>query len=141
MSNRKSVVSRIIFVALPIIFGLASGAVVGITQAIAANNTNPPLGTNINGTEYYSTEWPFVDVFKTSSKWISQKAGLGWNLGPTLNLDANGWVTSLCSDCSAIALMLWRGTQSGVIGEYIVLYDGEGTILFKGATVVRSALF
>ncbi len=142
MTNRKSVISRIVlvafFVALPTTFGLALYAGGGSTQAIAANNINPPLGANIGGVKDWSTEWAFVDTFKMSRTWISQQTGLGWGLGPTLNLDSNGWVTSLCGNCSADALLLWGGTKSGSVGVYVVLYEGEGTIQPVWATVTSS---
>jgi len=39
------------------------------------------LGMNLAGTAYWSTEHPFVDVFKTSRVWISQKKGQPWGEG------------------------------------------------------------
>ncbi len=143
MLNNKSVVSKIIFrvfFALFAILGFASCEGDTTSVAFAGNtaNANPPLGTNLNGVQDYSTEWPFVDVFKMSRTWISQQAGLGWGAGPALDLDADGWVKSLQSGQSADALMLFRGIKSGSVGKYVVLYEGEGTLSFTGATVASS---
>jgi len=62
--------------------------------------TNPPpsqpaLGMNLSGPADYMTELPFVDAFKTSRPWISQREGAGWEQGPPLSLDTRGWVTAL----------------------------------------------
>ncbi len=105
--------------------------------AASLNNTSP-LGTNIGHVVDWSTEWVFIDTFKMSRTWISQQTGIGWGLGPTLSLDSDGWVTALCATCSADALMIWAGSKSGAVGEYIVLYDGEGTIQTPWDTITSS---
>ncbi len=43
-------------------------------MATSAPNDNSPLGINIAGLSYWSTQWVFVDVMKQSSKWWTQKA-------------------------------------------------------------------
>ena len=50
----------------------------------------PRLGINLAGPADWMTELPFVDVFRTSRPWISQKKGTGWNQGPELMLDEYG---------------------------------------------------
>ena len=47
----------------------------------------PRLGINLPGPADWSTELPFVDVFRQSRVWISQKQGASWGKGPELALD------------------------------------------------------
>lgn len=98
----------------------------------------PRLGINLAGPCDWNTELPFVDVFRMSRPWVSQKTGTKWNGGPTLSLDEHGWVTKLESDC-------WAETPCCTIkgghypsGEYTVLYDGKGKLEFRGAAKVVS---
>ena len=116
---------------------------ISATFALApTSNSKSPLGTNLSDVQDWSTEWVFVDVFKMSRKWISQKTGQPWGGGDPLVVDTNGWVTSLLPGQSADALVMWRGTASGLKGEYVVLYDGEGTLGFSGsgASIVSSTI-
>lgn len=45
----------------------------------------PPVGTNLNGLSYYSTELPFLDAFKTAGAWVSGTKE-DWNDGRRLDL-------------------------------------------------------
>lgn len=108
-------------------------------SASSAANDNSPLGTNLSSVVDWSTEWVFVDAFKMSRTWTSQRARSGWGQGGALDLDANGWVKSLQPGQSADALMQWRGNASGSPGKYLVLYDGEGTLRFSGSASVVKA--
>ncbi|MGZ9275476.1 MAG: cellulose-binding protein, partial [Nitrospira sp.] len=54
-----------------------------------------PLGINLSGVVDWSTEYPFVDVFRMSRRWISQADGKPWGQGEDLDLTAEGWVKSL----------------------------------------------
>lgn len=110
------------------------------TNAPALGNDNSALGTNLSNVVDWSTEWVFVDTFKMSRIWTSQRAGLDWGKGGPLDLDAVGWVRSLQPGQSADALMQWNGSTSGSPGKYIVLHDGKGVLRFSGnATEVSSA--
>jgi hypothetical protein len=86
------------------------------------------LGMNLSGIVDWNTEHPFVDVFRLSRQWISQKQGQPWGKGPPLELDEHGWVTKLDPDCYAETLILTGGHAPD--GDYICLYDGEGQVEF-----------
>lgn len=83
---------------------------------------------NLSGPADWNTELPFVDVFRLSRQWISQKQGAGWGKGPALELDAHGWVKKLEPGCFAETPILTGGHAPA--GEYVCLYDGEGEITF-----------
>lgn len=96
------------------------------------------LGINLSGPADWNTEHPFVDVFKLSRKWISQKKGEAWGKGPELERDENGWIKRLDADCWVETPILTGGYAP--VGEYVCLYDGDGIIDFSiNAKVVSRA--
>lgn len=98
-----------------------------VGSAVAGNR--PPIGTNVNGLSYWSTELPFRDSFKTSSPWLSG-AKDEWNDGRKLDLDARGWVRSLKPDQVAnMALFSGTASFSGTLARrYVVQYEGTGSL-------------
>jgi hypothetical protein len=95
-----------------------------------------PLGDNLTGVSDYTAEWPFVDVFRSSRPWTSGSASK-WSDDAPLDLDENGDIRSLGPDQIAHTFMLWGGVQFPR-GDYLVLYQGEGEMVFPTAEVVRS---
>ena len=88
-------------------------------------NRTSAIGSNLAGVVDYSTDMPFVDLFKSSRPWISG-SDEKWDDGRPLDLDEYGWVRSLKPGQVARTLMLTKGGHPG--GEFIVVYDGEGEI-------------
>jgi len=96
------------------------------------------LGMNLSGIVDWNTEHPFVDVFRLSREWISQKKGEPWGKGPALEVDQHGWIKKLDPDCLAETPILTGGHAP--VGEYVCLYDGEGEVDFgANAKVVSRA--
>jgi len=85
------------------------------------------MGSNVATVVDYSTDMPLVDIFKSSRPWISG-TGDEWEDGKPLDLDENGWVRSLKPEQIARTLMLTMGGHPG--GEFTVLYDGEGELMY-----------
>jgi len=100
------------------------------------SRNNALVGVNLAGCADWNTELPFVDEFKLSRKWISQKQGEKWGGGPALATDEHGWVTKLEDDCSAeTPVLTFKGHKPA--GEYVVLYRGDGDLtITRGATEV-----
>src|SRR3989338_3771186 len=106
-----------------------------------AAKTSVHLGVNLAGPiSYYSSEWVFLDMMKSSSNWLTQIEG-NWEIWDTeeqnkLDLDESGWVKSLTPlnnqeaeyDYVATYLMASNYHPSG---RYIVLYDGEGRVEYR----------
>jgi len=91
--------------------------------------THPsPLGMNLSSIRDYSTEQPFVDVFKQSRDWISTREG-EWDDKRPIARNARGWVTSLLPGQSARSLVIW-GDVPYPKGTYKVRWKGKGTINF-----------
>ena len=89
------------------------------------------LGINLAGPADWSTEYAFVNVFRLSRAWISQRKGRSWGKGPALDLDAHGWVKRLEPDCWAETPVLTNNGGHAPSGDYVCLYEGEGTIDFN----------
>ncbi len=96
-------------------------------DAGAPPNASSPVGTNLDGPSDWSTEHAFVDVFRMSRAWFSGSA-TQWNDRRTIAVDADGWVTALARDQIARTLVLSNESGHYPAGDYIVLYDGRGTI-------------
>lgn len=124
-------------------------------SASTAANMKSPLGINLNGVTYYTAEQPFLNIFKTSG--VTQATPNGWvtcstNVYETkeeayLQLDANGYPTTLAASSSdpnkpqifnhvsVVLLTGLTGANGGSgepyrAGQYVVLYDGQGTITY-----------
>jgi len=96
--------------------------------AASAPTAGPRLGINLAGPADWNTELPFVDVFRMSRPWTSQKQGEPWGRGPKLELDENGWVKKLEKDCWAESPLCTISDGHYPSGQYTVLYDGKGKL-------------
>ncbi len=111
---------------------LASQTVPATTIAAKPVRQSVEIGINLGGIADWSTQWPFVDVFKTSRAWLSQRDGAGWDTGGPLDLTPDGWVASLKPGQFAETIML-TGSPHYPAGQYTLLYEGEGKIAFRYA--------
>lgn len=114
----------------------------------AVGNATSPIATNLAAPLDWTTEIAFIDIFKTARSWLPQcdewadpgcPSGSGWDTGEShlLNLDADGWVRSLPAPedapmYTAVGTVLYQHGPNPhyPAGQYIVLYDGEGTIQY-----------
>jgi len=108
------------------------------SEAAAQQDKAPlSLGMNLAAISDWSTEYPFVDVFKTSREWISQADGAGWGQGGPLSLTPDGWVASLQPGQFAETLLFSADPASAqsLDEQYTILYEGEGTLGFRNDNV------
>ena len=132
-------------------FALASMSC-GTAQAATALNAKSPLGMNLSGVSYYSSELPLLNIFQTAANWITHSST--WDTGEEkyLNLDSNGWPMSLTAvknpspqQFTTVGVILFRlnATANGYYpaGRYVVLYDGQGALSygFDASVVSRVA--
>jgi hypothetical protein len=108
-------------------------------QATAQNY----LGMNLNGVSYFTPEQPFLNIFKTASQWGTSNAG---DLS-SLNLDSNGWPRAIPGTSNYINTLVLSNLPSASYpagysaGNYVVLYDGQGTMLYDfDASLVSSGV-
>jgi hypothetical protein len=131
-------------------FAVSSG-----TQAATSFNAQSPLGSNLEGISQYSSENPFLNVFKNSNAWTTSN-GTTYDTGEEayLQLDSDGYPTTLVATSSdpnrpqlftlvqANMYGSMPSTPNGIYpaGQYIVTYQGAGTLQFGGdATLVSSS--
>ncbi|HEY1017011.1 MAG TPA: hypothetical protein VGE07_30130 [Herpetosiphonaceae bacterium] len=115
-----------------------------------------PLGVNLDSLEDWSDDLVLLDFFKMSREWIPQCV-VGTDAGCTaknawdteeydlISVDSRGWVRSLpkSSDApiftSISTLIMLGDPRLDFSGDYVVLYEGEGTITYPlGAAIVDS---
>lgn len=111
------------------------------TWAATNANASSPLGINLNGVSYFTPEQPFLDVFKTNAGFSTNtSSGAETNEEQYLNLDSNGWPKTLTSvnepgaqKFAQLQILLLRSTSTPLYasGQYIVRYQGEGTITYQ----------
>lgn len=107
-----------------------------VVRAAASKKPQPALGMNLAGPADWNTELPFVDVFRMSRPWISQRKGAPWGKGPPLELDRHGWVKRLEPECWAETPLCSIEGGHYPAGPYPVLYEGEGKLDLWGAAEV-----
>jgi hypothetical protein len=138
---------------------LAAAICVAPAQLLAdAPNDTSPMAVNIDQLNYYSPEWILVDAFKKAGGWSTRcvrdcpapppTCPAGWNAETQerhlLDLDTDGWVRSLpAADSPAcyrgVATFVFRGNnRQRPNGQYVVLYEGQGTYTYLGNPQVVS---
>ena len=106
---------------------IALACLLSMPGAAPAQQAKPPMGINLAGISYWSTEIPFVDVFKASQPFISQAKGRSYGKGDKLDLRDDGYPKQLPPDHWADSIVL--GNQAMYKGgEYVCLYDGKGRV-------------
>jgi len=101
--------------------------------AVQRRNATSPLGTNLEWVRDFSEGWIFVDAFRASRPWVSGTAS-EWQDSRELKLDAAGWIASLEPGQVARTMVL-TATRAYPDGDYVVLYEGEGSIQYGGAGI------
>ncbi len=125
------------------------------TSVCAQDISAYKLGTNLNEVNDYSPQLPFKDIFKYSREWFTQcqpGADPGCSFANSfdtgeaafIDLDADGWVRSVPARSSprifTSVATFWDVPAEFPTGQYIVLYEGSGTIEYGlGAQKIQAA--
>ncbi len=109
----------------------------------AQSNSNSPLGTNLGEVTYFSSEQPFLNIFKTAAFWNTQNSsGQGTGEQGALYqyfMDANGYPTQLPFGGSyattKISVLVLSGLPSTVsapyaAGDYLLQWSGKATFSY-----------
>jgi hypothetical protein len=108
-----------------------------------SNNQTSPLGMNLAGVNYWTSEQPFLNIFKTGNGWVTDNRG-DTSEESLLQLDSNGWVTSFSGvhNYTNVQQLFLRDLPAPYYpgGQYIVLYDGQGTIKYSFDAVKNTKL-
>ena len=112
---------------------LLGGLLASLTSCLAqAPAPTARLGINLAGPVDWNTELPFVDVFRLSRTWISQREGAKWGQGPALERDALGTIKRLEPGCFAETPLCTIDGGRFPQGQYTCLWDGDGQLRFNG---------
>jgi len=95
-----------------------------------SSRPRPRLGINLAGPADWNTELPFVDLMRFSRAWTSQMRGKPFGSGPALELDENGYPSSLPEGVWAESPLISFEGHPWPSGNYTVLYKGRGTLSF-----------
>ncbi len=91
---------------------------------------------NLSGIASYSTAFPFLDLFKSSTPWVSGHGDV-WDDKRRIDVDEHGWVKSLAPGQIVYTSFIDSGVRAPA-GQYIVEYEGEGEIVYQeGARLIE----
>ncbi|WP_121633036.1 calcium-binding protein [Tropicibacter alexandrii] len=100
----------------------------------------PALAMGLNGISDWSTQHPFLDLFKSSRPWVGHLPGQ-WGGVTTEELEAGGhlspegWPLSLPEGVEALEAVLLTEQPEGATslrGDYVLRYEGTGRIRLEG---------
>ena len=84
------------------------------------------VGTNLSGIAYYSSQFPFADLMKTSAGWTSRD-DKGRTDRPFPAMTADGYPAALHPGQRAVNAVAWENTHYAA-GRYVILWDGDGKV-------------
>ena len=113
--------------------------------APAQSNSNSPLGTNLAEVSYFTSEQPFLNIFKTGASWSTRAtSAINTDTGEEVALyqhflDSNGYPTTLSPGAgykfNAVSVLLLRALNSGDVtqptfpayqaGDYLLQWSGN----------------
>jgi hypothetical protein len=91
------------------------------------------VGMNLAGIAYWSSEFPFADLMKSSGGWTSREDNGTWGR-PFPAMTADGYPAALAAGQHALSAVAWTGSRYAP-GRYVVLWDGDGSISFPLSNV------
>lgn len=96
------------------------------------------IGVNLAAVHDWSTQWVFVDAFRTAREWIPQRVEGGpWDTGERIARTEDGW--PLLREGRAAATLLFRDLQGHYPGGiYRVRYAGRGRLEFSFDARIRN---
>ena len=138
-----SVLLSISFLVLISVFTFGAPGDPGYDESFSNYNSN--AGTNLAATAFLNTNRPFLDqMHQTSLIPVTTSPEFVWNDYSYNNWDANGWPTQLGDNQEIHSIILAANPTAPIqnmVGDFVVLYEGEGTLNYAGniANVDRSA--
>ena len=109
------------------------------------------MGINLGAVNYYATEQPFINSFATSQRWITHSNATWDTNEERIHQSRREWVADHAQQCqrglreqqfNSVGVLFLLGMpqhRNGFYpgGQYVVLYDGQGTLTYgSDATLV-----
>ncbi|AGT09029.1 hypothetical protein [Paracoccus aminophilus] len=122
-------------------------ASLAFAQAPAENGapaplTNPSLAFNLAGVNDWSTEYPFIDLFKMSREWIGHLPGQWGGVSPeamAAATDAHGWLTRMPAGAERVSALILTSFPEEMVsakGRFHLLYQGKGKLEVRNVQTV-----
>lgn len=112
------------------VVGVVAWAALGTEgEGSGGREAGAELGLNLAGIADWSTEMPFVDLFRRARAWVPQEEGKPWGQGPKLELSADGYPARLGAGQYATTVISGGGHPAGL---YTLLHDGKGELRVWG---------
>ncbi|GIL67802.1 hypothetical protein Vafri_21078 [Volvox africanus] len=121
----------------------AEAIAIGKDDNVPRLNRGSLVGINLPGLSYWSTEWVWTDVMKSSSVWMTgykrdTVLESQWDMGIPLEFRPDGFPARLPINVVAHKLLQRDMLLHAWPGRYVVLYDGEGHLDFEYDATVSS---
>ena len=135
-SNLGRMMRRIFLLAACLLAGCSSKVTepqlkaASLSSSQSDSDHESPLGTNISEPSYWSTQLPFIDLFKYSKPWVSGDATT-WDNGNPIATDADGWVTAIAPG-QIVRTQMLADFLNPPTGRYVMTWDGTGTFSLSG---------
>ncbi|MEI4262290.1 hypothetical protein [Roseovarius sp. D0-M9] len=119
---------------------LAGLAAAPFAPRIGLASAQQSLAVNLAPINDWSTQQPFIDVFKTARRWIGHLPGQ-WggrdyaDLAAQGLLDAHGWPKELPRDLGSIGTLILTDLPEeaqALAGRYVLRFDGTGIVEVAG---------
>ncbi|MFB9223017.1 hypothetical protein [Paracoccus cavernae] len=120
----------------------ADGADATAVRAPAVGN--PSIAMGLAGIADWSTQSPFIDVFKTSRPWIGHLPGQWGGASEEVMAaatDEHGWLTRMPEGVSHVSTLILTEMPEGMVssaGTYRLSYQGEGEVTISGGRVIAT---
>lgn len=114
-----------------------------------ADSCKLTFGMNLGGLSDWSSELPFVDMMKNCREWYTKDFnnpnGSSWNTDLANKLkyrDSDGYPTHIPQTVAGanyqqIVATVWGWTSGWETGQYVVLFDGNGSLGFWGGCITN----
>ena len=132
-------IGGVIFLLVPV---ADDGRLSSTDGILSAKTSDVQLGTNLTEVSDWSSQRPFIDLFKQSRRWLTQcdpardsDCDNSWDTGEAerLDLDEHGWVRSLPAPDRpgySIAATVLDQPNSLPAGRYVMRYAGSGELRY-----------
>ncbi|MFH1194364.1 MAG: T9SS type A sorting domain-containing protein [bacterium] len=117
----------------------------------SAQDCKLSIGTNLSGVVDWTTEIPFVDMMHTSREWYTQNSewvdggNNDFNTGfiNQIPMDENGYPLEMPysiaeAETTQVVKTIWDGISAWPVGDYTLLYEGEGEFSYWGDLTLKS---
>lgn len=99
-----------------------------LSTTLSAHAAHLPIGMNTNEVMQVDASVPFVNLFKMALPFAEADANLTHG---SIAYDADGWPQNLHGGQAGTNLLHWLPAGTLPDGQYTVLYDGEGELVYQ----------